>query len=998
MPRFLTTRFKQSSTCVALSFLCVSNLSAEALFKGTVTLPPGAQELKILRHESPAPAHVPPVNGESVSVTLLPNGTATFELSVAPSTTTEFEFVGSSVLRQRFPWPQPSGVLAPQALFRLQPGATSTGTLSHNSVPITTALLGPILPVTEEDTTLFNTPPLFSTATPEGIYKLQGLHPNITYRVYVDAPGYEQSERLFLAGQPFEFTLVPSTALLSGTVIGERSSTPLPNRLVRVQSLLTPFQRTLQTDETGTFQFERLPAGDFHLVAYESGSTLPVFPTVISLSKDQQFLDLSVPAFEHVVLSGEVLNNETREPLSGVTIHMGDQFANTDASGRFVVPRYTSPWPIEPLLTHPEFEYRLADQSNGNNVSIVFKQTGEIADLRYRMQRRRQLVMQSPTGTLSSGKVVYAQLEQAILRETTLQEGTTQHLLPISARGKWLAYGVTESASEVTPITTTEFGDQDSTKTLQLEFHQGATLTGTLEFIPPKESETPRGSLQLRHQDVPFFESIVNETGSFEFPKLPPLTEFTLHVFREDGEEWLTPETITFQPGDSLVRTLQVQPGFLLTGTLLNQEQLPVPEAEIQLFGQTSSGVEKTLRTTSNSQGVFEFAHIAPMGTLDIRHPLYEPLTHRFELQQDETLSLRLRSKPSITLQLTADSELLSTGNAHLLQLNTRLLGEGQSHPFGEVINTLHESGATQYRFVPAQEGDFIVAYGTGDSWAVSSAISWRLGTAETTINLSVPQRSTLRVTSSAITQQNSLEWSLELVNTTIPEHVAKLEYTNPRWSSGSLEFTSLPHGWYYLTAFHPEFGARTVANINLDSPSQNLTLEMEAARYDIEGLLLDSDSKPLASATLELYSGETGTPLDSTTSSALGSFEFLLLNRESAYQLVVTLPGRREVIDLSPWNDPALLRSVVYELPRECLYLVAPPPGAATAGVPYFLQHETQAHQHTLFAEDFAKPITLREGTYLLSRGEERAGTLKVPPCTRQKDAPIGITPNWIP
>ncbi|MDX1973689.1 MAG: carboxypeptidase-like regulatory domain-containing protein, partial [Candidatus Sumerlaeia bacterium] len=394
----------------------------------------------------------------------------------------------------------------------------------------------------------------------------------------------------------------------------------------------------------------------------------------------------------------------------------------------------------------------------------------------------------------------------------------------------------------------------------------------------------------------------------------------------------------------------------------------------------------------------FEFAHIAPMGTLDIRHPLYEPLTHRFELEQDETLSLELRSKPSITLQLTADSELLVTGNAHLLQLNTRLLGEGQSHPFGEIINTLHESGATEYRFVPAQEGDFIVAYGSGDSWAVSSVIPWRLGSAESTINLSVPQRSTVRVTSSAITQENSAEWSLELVNTTIPEHVAKLDYSNPRWSSGSLEFTSVPHGWYYLTAFHPEFGARTVANINVDSPSENLTLEMEAARYDIEGLLLDSDSKPLASATLELYSGETGTPLDSTTSSATGSFEFLLLNRESAYQLVVTLPGRREVINLSPWNDPAPLRSVVYELPRECLYLVAPPPGAAAAGVPYFLQHETQSHQHTLFAEDFAKPIALREGTYLLSRGEERAGTLKVPPCTGRKDAPIGITPNWIP
>ncbi|MDX1971132.1 MAG: hypothetical protein SFY68_01235, partial [Candidatus Sumerlaeia bacterium] len=127
MPHSPTSRFTPSTFCMAFLFLCVSSLGAEVVFKGTVTLPPGAQELEILRHESPAPAHVPPAKGEPVPVTLLPNGTAIFQLSVAPSSTTEFEFLGKTVLRQRFPWPQPSGVLAPQALFRLQPGATSTG-------------------------------------------------------------------------------------------------------------------------------------------------------------------------------------------------------------------------------------------------------------------------------------------------------------------------------------------------------------------------------------------------------------------------------------------------------------------------------------------------------------------------------------------------------------------------------------------------------------------------------------------------------------------------------------------------------------------------------------------------------------------------------------------------------------------------------------------------------------------------------------------------------
>lgn len=973
------------SLTLLLSIVCsICSAQQPDPFVGTVKFPGTDEPITIIQHEGPFNEHSPTIPAEALTL----NGDR-FQLKAAPNDQTEIEIYGPNIFRQRYPWPRTEKGPAPLASFPLLRGTTSVGTLTHNGEAITNAVLGPIAPFQENEEEVIGTIPFYITTPTNGEYHLQGMYPNTTYQVYIDAPGFEQDERLIRSGDKFEFSLQPSTTVISGILQGERSVQPLANRRVKLQSVNTAFNRTVISSAEGTYEFSRIPADDYLLIAVSPAQEIPSLNTRVSLNPDQQITELILPAYEYSRINGLVIDQETLFPIAGVEVNVGDEFAVTDSAGEFAINRYLSPWPAVPVFSHPDYEFNEKTQVDGS-FPIQFSETTDISGLVFNLQKKRALhFVMDPRPVpeplpIPSFSVRIAQTEDQISTETIIPENATA-VVPIPKAGTWLVYARTQTS--VSTLESVLFDAESTTKTLAIAFGPGAKVSGKFTFdLPTEAAPFPTGTLRLLRDTVPLFEATIAELGEFQLSNVPP-AEYTVEFMRPDQEPWLEPFTITLKHGSTEAIVKIIQRGVDVPVVVVDEEGNPVSGVELSLYGRDHRDEQKTMVGKTGTAGDYLFSSVGHgPTTLELRHPDYRPGSQKFSAPvEEQILTVTLKKKDAIELTVATTEQLLLEGSAYLMQQTEIVLPSGERQVISNVVGMYSEHVKGVFQIIPQQEGEFSVAFGAGPNWSVSKPLTWTFSTPGEKVRLQVPSSSTLTISSPQFSATEQDNWSLELVNTSLPEDAAQTVFKSVSWKAQGANsvavFNKLPYGIYYLIASHPTIGGKTLTGIQIFSNSESAMLEFEAGNYDLVGVLLNSSEKIVANAEIDLVSSEGGQLMDSTTSDAQGSFRFYVLDREQKYHLVVEAETERELFSLSKFPGNQITREEVFTFKKRCQYLVEFPGGEEPA-YPLIFVHQGESLSLTYTGEELKSPQVFQQGDYAVFVGEDRFGKLSVPQC----------------
>lgn len=966
---------------------------SSTVYKGTLAFPVQEEPVTILQHHERASAFEPSTEG-----TELKQEGAEFILIERPTETTEIEIFGPSIFRQRFSWPFENGVPAKNARFTLQSGASSVGTVSGNGMPITDVILGPIVPFQEAEDPVIEAAPFFVTQAKNGTFHLEGMYPNTTYQVYINAPGFEQDERLIRSGDAFDFRLQPSTTLLSGTVEGERSGKVLPNSQVRLQSTTSLFYRVVESDGEGRFEFPRVPADEYILIAVAPDKTIPSLNTRVSLGAEEQLTDLTLKAYEYARISGQVYDVETLKPIQGVEVVFGNDRAFTDQKGDFLLDEYVAPWPVMPLLFRNDYSF-VPQAQQGASYPVYFSDSSDITGLYYTMQKQRSLYLsQEQAAGADSGTLVQlpaltvrtAEVEEKIVREVKFP-AQQESIVPITRKGNWLVYGLADST--VSSLYQVAFDEESTTKSMAVSFGQGGELSGAFTFdLPTEEMPFPTGTLKLSHESVALFETSVVENGAFQLKLLPP-GNYTVEFLRPDDEPWIEPFALEISHGSHEVISQVIPRGVDVPVLVEDEEGNPIAGVDLALYGRNNRDEQETINGTTSSTGEFLFKSIGQgAATLELRHDEYKPGSQKFTAKPGgEVLRVTLTPKAGIELTILASEDLLNRGSAYLMQQREELLPSGERQVISDSIGQFTSPGDSVYRLVPQQEGEFAVAFGAGNDWNISKPLTWRFDGKSQSVTLQVPSSSTVTVTCPQFSAENQKDWSLELVNTSLPENAAKTIFKSFAWKSQGAVFSDIPHGIYYLIADHTSTGAKTVTGIEVFSNNVSVPLELEGTTYDLFGVVINSSEKPVANAKVEVMSTMGEQLIDSTTTNAQGAFEVYVLDRKRDYNLVVQTEDQREVFLLSRFTGSELSREEVFTLKQRCTYMVQLPTGREIA-YPLIFMAKDYTSSFTYTADDLKEPQLFHAGDYNVFLGEDEFGTLSVPEC-KADGKPIRIS-----
>ncbi len=962
-------------------------------FIGTLVFPRGTANVEILQHEGRGSTFKPSKAGAPLQQT-----GSTFALARTPTPNTEIEIVGEKILRQRFLWPHENGQASSTATFTLQEGVTSTGALKSGDTVIEDAVLGPILPFQQDDLEPIDAVPFFITTSENGAFSLPGLLPNTTYQIYIDAPGFEQDERLIRSGEPFEFNLQPSSTLISGTVQGERTFTVMPKSNVRLQSTSTLFFRVTETNEAGAFEFPRIPAGEYRLIAVAPDETIPSLNTTVTLNPDESLTELTLPAYEYARITGQVYDAETLLPIQGVEVVLNNKRAFTNEAGDFAFDQYVAPWPILPELFHPDYKF-LPQLQQGTSYPVYFMDSTDVNGLYYTLQKIRTLHITTNELTQNSDTTAAAPVLPLVVRTVEVEEKISREakltlpndsIIPIPSKGSWLVYA--RAGNFVSNISAVEFDEQSTSKSLSVTLDAGAKVSGTFTFnVPSNTMPYPTGSLRFLSNSVNMLETSVVENGTFSLSQIPPGI-YSLEFIRPDGEPWIDPISLELAHHANEVLNLTIPRGVDVPVVVEDEEGNAILGVDLALYGTNNRQRQNTATGKTNSAGEFIFSNVGQgSATLELRHPDYKPGSEKLTATLNaEPLRVTLQAKAAIELTVRGSAEVLSQGSAYLMQQREVLLPSGAKQVIADVVGQFPNSGEPVYRIIPQQEGEFSLAFGVASEWSVSPPIAWSFSGKSKSVELQVPSKNTITITCPQFSNPDKASWKLELVNTSLPEGRAKTVFNSFSWITQGAVFEDLPNGIYYLFAEHPKTGARTVTGISVFEANTSVPLEVEGVNYDLFGVLVDSTESGVANATIDLMSSQGGQLIDSTTTNSQGAFEFYLLERAQQYHVVVQAADQREVFRMNSFPGDSPSREEVFVIQQRCQYIVVPPTGREVTQ-PFIFMHQGGGESFTYLATDLEEPIVLFPGKYSVNIGEEQIGEISVPEC-KPSDKPKRI------
>jgi hypothetical protein len=201
---------------------------------------------------------------------------------------------------------------------------------------------------------------------------------------------------------------------VSSATVSMRLTMPGNDPVRGPKRMTSIFER--ETDETGAFVFDKIPAGAFTLAARKGGLIEVPLPTVQgehAVAENQTVSDLRVELFGGRAIRGRVVDKSTGKPVAGVRIDCAErqdpesQPVETDANGQYRLPGFSGSPNGMCVLTVTKEGWRVAGDPGepADEVSINLNADsgdilGDIEMLQYAAVRGRVL---SPDGSPVAG-------------------------------------------------------------------------------------------------------------------------------------------------------------------------------------------------------------------------------------------------------------------------------------------------------------------------------------------------------------------------------------------------------------------------------------------------------------------------------------------------------------------------------------------------------------------------------------------------------------------
>ncbi len=975
---------------------------AEVTLQGRVVPPEGVEPGSLsvtLFHEAPTEVEEESLRRDTIRV----NERGEFELRAEPIESTQIEVTGPGVRRARFPWPADlAGDETRRAVFDLEPGFAIQGSLRDLETlqPLGGVAIGPVSPGPDASrSTMEKSFPFFETGSGDGTFTVEGLAGETSWILPFRLEGYERQVLRMQPGLDMTISLRRGGASLSGTLVGSRSLQPQGLRTVLLQGGPRDFHIVRRTTAEGAWSFDGLPAGEYLIAAWsQEKGTGPVQSHMVVQDGAIEGITLLYP--EGIRITGMLADGETGDAVSNAEVVIGELRAMSDPEGHFEVYPVEAPWPKEISVLHPEFAFFGEDQ---NSEAYPFDGTdGSDLDTGTLLLRRKRVLeitvekreeSDEPTGGIAEVFGPFEGMKENVQRTRISGD---YGAIPIQYAGTRAVVlrGTDDLVSDLQFVST---GLRETTTTVTLKLDVGGKLEGALTYegegvdpVAPRFEVVIKGEHSEGRETFVLRESDPASNGTFNIPALPP-GEYVLRLERDGGEPWIQ-ERIEVKRGETTEFVRAIPRGVPVAGFVLNSSEEPLREVTVSAYGRDPLGGSVHLKDVSDAEGRFEFDGFGgeTIELLTASHAVHGEGELRTVPIPDEDIKLVLSAPEGIRVTIPEGSPVANTGEAILLVARERPVRGGVSQWFYEMDSRESFAGTTEAVLRPHATGRTRIAAGANSTWTVSDAFDWVQGGEEKSISLNPAATARLVCMVENISSDELSDLEVILLNTALPESMARTEFEVSRIEGNELWFDSIPAGEYLLMAYAPDGETTAAGNIDVgENQTVRTSLKMESPNVDLVGRIVKGD-EGLEGVRVILREGDIPEPpvLFEAVSSADGMFTFYPLTENRRYILTAEYETGESTWPFvaEPNEDGIAVREfvIVDAMEVELAFPDSLRNRVLQPGPPILLQgpQGTETRMLPTPLENFR--VQLTPGTWSVYHGEEGIGTVTIDRNTR--------------
>jgi len=913
---------------------------------------------------------------------------------------TQFEIVGPGVRRARFPWPNAvAGDEGARATFDLDGGWSIDGVVVDGTTgaPIANVLLGPVVPGTDaNEIAMEKSFPFFVRTDAEGKFVVEGLASTTSWEIPFLADGYMRQRLQTVPGSSMRVELTPGGRAIAGTLAGSRTAAPMADRLVLVTGGPRNLHIIRRTDAKAEFRFAGLAAGEYEIAAWSpSAGTGPMQRLLVTEAVDVEGLVVFWP--EGIRLAGVARDIETGDLVAGAALTLRDWLIHTDTNGAFEFPLVEAPWPVTIAGDHPQFQLVAEDQGT-ERWPINGSDGVDIADIDLKMRRKRVLQVSLALDPPVEGAEAAGVLElhgppvpgaKAPATRNRIALGTTT--VPLETAGERLAF-MRLADGRATEVALVDTDIRQTTTTLALTLAQGGAVEGSFRYEaeePPRAPAAPAFTVRLEaafpppsdRERIEVASATPTADGNFTLPGLPP-GEFRLLLVRPEGEPWME-ETVRIERGATVEFHRTIPRGVPVAGIVTDEEDAPLREVAVSAYGDDPTGRALHLKAVSDADGKFRFEGFggAALREISATHAIHGSATLNDVAIPNEAIALAMKKPSGIVVKMAEGS---NAPEALLLAGMLRSSSDGTSQWFYDIESRTPFAGEREVTVRPRSVNRIRIAAGSGRDWDVSPPFDWSPTREGKEVVLQPLATSSLEVDVIGADLEALGDIEATLINTSLPETVANLEFADPAVQGGRLVFASLPAGEYMLIAYAPGGESSVVNNIDIArGATARATLTISAPDVELAGRALATDGNPVANAPVRLRFAnvaEAEVLLDTTTAKD-GTFSLFPLEAGRAYMVEIGGTPQSWTVDIPADSGEVAQREFLLSIAVEATLAWPESLGARLkAGLPAILRNAAANRAEIVQNPLAGETLMLFPGRYEVSLGEDRVGIVEVP------------------
>lgn len=270
----------------------------------------------------------------------------------------------------------------------------------------------------------------------------------------------------------------PDLATLSGRVVNGSSSLPLDGVSV---SIAGKEARTLTTDATGVFSFDKLVAGNYEFSVAKPGfggikGSVSLQPGQVSNLGDLVLLPMVTPTT--AILRGVVTDAATGAPINGATITAGTKSATTNTTGVYEI-KDLAPGDVNIRASASGYFASLASASVAAGQTLIFSP---------------QLTRSTSSTTALKGKVTNRATDAPLMSATVKLTGANVRTVTTDNTGQYSMTGLAPGATQI-EVSLNGFGK--ATASVTFELNNTYDFSPALDPVPPSTTFGPKLSGQV---------------------------------------------------------------------------------------------------------------------------------------------------------------------------------------------------------------------------------------------------------------------------------------------------------------------------------------------------------------------------------------------------------------------------------------------------------------------------------------------------------------------